>query len=80
MVCSKKVYSDKRSAQSAVNARMSSHSQKRPDFLRIYECPDCAGWHIAHGKAANDKFLRRAHGPRYRRPSPGSLMIPPPLS
>lgn len=77
MACTKKNYPDKRAAQTAINARLKSHSGNRPDFLRLYDCPDCNGWHIAHGKAANDKFHRRAPGPRYHRPPPGSLIIPP---
>lgn len=45
---------------------MRSH-HKRPDFLRIYHCDECAAWHLAHGKDHKSKFLPSIKRPRYSR-------------
>ncbi len=75
MACHKHRYPDKQAAEGARNKRMASH-HNRPAHLRIYPCPDCNGWHLAHGKATNDKYPRRIAGPRYRRPAPKRLTPP----
>jgi len=75
--CQKKRYDDKRSAQGARNVRMeSARGHNRPEHLRIYDCPDCGGWHLAHGKATADKFAKKIQGPRYHRPAPKRLTPP----
>lgn len=75
--CQKNRYADKRSAEGARNSRMASaKGHNLPEFLRIYPCPDCNGWHLAHGKARSDKFAKAISGPRYRRPAPKRLTPP----
>ncbi len=53
--CEKWKYPDKKTVQSAINARMRGehHGQRskrmkrgRPDFLRPYFCNLCQAWHI----------------------------------
>lgn len=49
MCLTKKRYPDKRTAQTALNARMLGRSRQRhgrPTYLRIYPCPLCHGWHL----------------------------------
>lgn len=75
MTCGKTIYPDKRAAETARNSRLHSR-HNRPCYLRIYPCPDCQGWHLAHGKDPNSKFAKPIHGPRYHRPSPARLIPP----
>ncbi len=71
-MCSKRPYYCKRDAETARNARMRS-SRNRPDFLRIYSCPDCSSpgqavWHMASNKhTTKDKFLNPLPGERQNR-------------
>lgn len=66
-MCSKRVYWKKRDAETALNARMRS-SRNQPDFLRIYHCDECSGWHLASNKhTKQDKFLKSLPGERQAR-------------
>lgn len=54
--CSKRTYSDKRNALTAINARTTGrrgNRRNRPTFLRAYYCHDCRGWHLSHGRRAS---------------------------
>lgn len=44
----KKRFPDKKSAVSAVNFLMRhGHGRRhRPDYVRVYPCPDCQGYHM----------------------------------
>ena len=54
--CGKKHSYTKRAALTVRNARMrgSRFSHKRPDFLRIYSCAACGGWHLTHHEPISD--------------------------
>jgi hypothetical protein len=52
LVCRKYVYPTKRDAQTARNAAF-RRRRHRPDFLRIYACPECNGWHLTHKELWN---------------------------
>lgn len=43
--CEKHRYRDKREALSASHRRRTSDDNP-PDFLRVYLCPFCHGWHM----------------------------------
>ena len=42
----KKRYPNHKSAKSAVNLLMMGLENHRPDYLRIYYCPECGGHHL----------------------------------
>lgn len=57
--CGEKVKYSKKDALTAKNRRYSSeHIQ-----LRIYQCPNCNGWHLTHKNPHN--FPIRVYGPKY---------------
>lgn len=43
----KRIYPNKKDAQTAVNFRMRSF-RNQPSMLRTYPCHDCHGWHLTH--------------------------------
>jgi len=45
MVCSKVRFKDKKQALRAAHLRLSSNDNT-PDYLRVYACEACAGWHL----------------------------------
>lgn len=50
ILCRKRGYT-KKEAQSVVNSRTKGRRQRRngrPEYLRIYECPNCNQWHVTH--------------------------------
>jgi len=52
--CDGKPCYDKRGAETVLNRRFKRHARNRPDFLRIYHCPECNLWHLTHKR--RDKF------------------------
>lgn len=47
-MCHKRQYT-KREANAAINRRMRGRSERRrgrPDYLRVYHCPNCNWWHL----------------------------------
>lgn len=49
-LCAKACYT-KRQAREVLNRRTRgrrSVRHNRPKELRMYECPDCGGWHLTH--------------------------------
>ena len=48
-VCGKNRYPDKKTALTVRNHRTSMHhGRQKTKSLRVYHCPDCNGWHLAH--------------------------------
>lgn len=50
-LCGKKIYPMKKDALTAKNIRTQGRQRQRrhrPQYLRAYECPDGAGWHLTH--------------------------------
>ena len=44
--CNKRQYG-KREAREVANARLGGGSRRlRPDYLRVYQCPNCGWWHL----------------------------------
>ena len=51
MTCEKRGYESKKDALTVRNVRTRGRRRKRhgrPDFLRVYHCPDCGLWHLTH--------------------------------
>jgi hypothetical protein len=42
----KRIYSKRAAHESRNRALRRRHN--RPDFLRVYNCPRCNGWHLTH--------------------------------
>lgn len=40
---------------------------KRPEDLKVYECPHCAGWHLGKRVEADFKLTRAQKGARRRK-------------
>lgn len=47
--CGKQRYESKKDTETARN-RVIADGRARPYNLRIYECPECGGWHLAGRK------------------------------
>jgi hypothetical protein len=64
--CGKKRYPSKRLAQEVFNR--SQRNNRRP--TRIYQCPDCAGWHMTFRHAGRDYGYKQLGGFKAQRIGP----------
>jgi hypothetical protein len=75
-MCERKSRYDKRGARTTLNDFAKKRGRHgRPDNLRAYPCPFCAGWHLTKAVSEASEFALTAHPIQGRKNSTATALI-----